>query len=118
MDITCHKCGFKAIYFEFAYLCKNGCPACGESDLRECPKCGAKCVFSRAEALEDEEAQMHELSKELFRVKRTSSAEDLAEARRIISRLSEMNLRWNIPELGQFLIEKQKELFLQRKVSE
>lgn len=112
MDLTCHKCGFKADYLEFTYLCKNGCPACGESDLRRCPRCGAECVFSRAEALEDEETLMHELSKELSRVARTSSLEDLTEAHRIISKLREMNLRWNIPELGKFLIQKQKELFL------
>ena len=112
MDQTCHKCGYKADYLEFAYLCKNGCPACGESDLRRCPRCGAECAFFRSEALEDEETQMHELSKELSRVAKTSSVEDLAEARRIISKLREMNLRWNIPELGNFLIQKQKELFL------
>ena len=112
MDLTCHKCGYKADYLEFTYLCKNGCPACGESDLRRCPRCAAECVFSRSEALEDEEAQMHELSKELAGVARTSSVEDLAEARRIISKLREMNLRWNVSELSKFLTQKQQELFL------
>ncbi len=112
MDLTCHKCGFKAAYYEFTYLCRNGCPACGESDLRQCPRCGARCVFSRAEALEDEEMQMHELASRLDGITRKSRPEELLEARRIISRLSEMNLRWNIPELGRFLIQRQKDLFL------
>jgi hypothetical protein len=94
MDLTCHKCGFKADYLEFTYLCAN------------------ECVFFRSEALEDEEIQMRELAYRLWNIGRTSDAEVLKEAKRIISKLSEMNLRWNIGELGKLLIEKQKELFL------
>jgi hypothetical protein len=112
MDMTCHKCGHKAHYLEFAYLCKNGCPACGESDLRKCPRCGARCVFSRAEALEDEEVQMEELAAVLAAIDRTSPPDRIAEARRIISRLSEMNLRWNSKGLRDFLMAKQRDLFL------
>jgi hypothetical protein len=112
MDLTCHKCGFKADYLEFTYLCANGCPACGESDLRRCPQCGAECVFFRSEALEDEEIQMGELAYRLWNIGKTSDAEVLKEARQIISKLSEMNLRWNLGGLSKLLIEKQKELFL------
>ncbi|MGC9324933.1 MAG: hypothetical protein ACP5G0_09345 [Desulfomonilia bacterium] len=112
MNQTCHKCGYTADHLEFTYLCKNGCPACGESDLRRCPKCGAECVFSRAESLEEEESLMRELSIQLSAITRESEPEKLSEARRIISRLREMNMRWNIPQLSRFLIERQKELFL------
>jgi predicted RNA-binding Zn-ribbon protein involved in translation (DUF1610 family) len=111
MDMTCHKCGYKADYIEFTFLCKNGCPACGESDLRRCPRCGAECVFSRSEALEDEEGQMRELSRRLSAISRAGGHEELKEARSIISRLSEMNLRWNSEGLREFLLDKQRELF-------
>ncbi|MCU0577833.1 MAG: hypothetical protein MUD15_13585 [Desulfobacterota bacterium] len=111
MDMTCHKCGYRDAYTEFTYLCKNGCPACGESDLRRCPRCGAECVFFRSEALEDEEGQMRELSYRLSAISRAGGREELKEARRIISRLSEMNLRWNSKGLREFLLDKQRELF-------
>lgn len=111
MDMTCHQCGYRDDYREFAYLCKNGCPACGESDLRRCPRCGAECVFSRAEALDDEEVQMRELAARLSAIDRTGDRDELREAKMIITRLSEMNRRWNISELGDFLILKQRELF-------
>lgn len=112
MDITCHTCGYKASHLEFTYLCKNGCPACGESDLRRCPECGAECVFSRAESLEDEEVQMRELSVKLAGIQKNADPETLTDARRIISALREMNLRWNIAGLNKFLNQRQKELFL------
>ncbi|HOS96932.1 MAG TPA: hypothetical protein PLR71_01510 [Deltaproteobacteria bacterium] len=113
MDLTCHACGFRAHYLEFAYLCRNGCPACGESDLRRCPKCGASCVFSRAEALEDEEVRMNELAYRLWSMKRTQDPGAVKEAKRIIATLSKMNLRWNIPGISELLLHKQKELFLE-----
>jgi hypothetical protein len=112
MDLTCHKCGFTADHLEFKYLCKNGCPACGESDLRQCPECGAECVFSRAESLESEEEEMRELSKRLVAIPRGADSALLEEAKQIISKLRDMNLRWNIPQLHRFLIQRQKELFL------
>ena len=111
MDLTCNKCGFTADYLEFAYLCKNGCPACGESDLRKCPKCGAECMFSRAESLEKEDVQMKELSQRLASIPRTRDKVLLKEAREIILKLRDMNMRWNIPELNQFLAQRQKDLF-------
>lgn len=111
MELTCHKCGFNANYLEFPYLCMNGCPACGESDLRRCPQCGAECVFSRAESLENEQGQMKELSMRLARIPKTRDPTLLAEAKAIIVQLREMNIRWNIKELHCFLNERQKELF-------
>ncbi len=111
MNMTCHKCGYTDQYLEFAYLCKNGCPACGESDLRRCPKCGAECVFSRAEALEDEDVKMQELSERLAAINSASGPDGLNEAKQIILQLRSMNLRWNMPELDMFLKKRQKELF-------
>lgn len=54
---------------------------------------------------------MKELSKRLAAIPRTKDPAVLEEAKGIISRLHSMNLRWNIPELKQFLLERQKELF-------
>jgi len=111
MDMTCHRCGFRADFLEFAYLCKNGCPACGESDLRRCPQCGAECVFSRAESLEDEEDLIARLAKRLAAIPRTQDRHLKEEAADIIARLRDMNLRWNIPHLGEFLKQRQRDLF-------
>lgn len=111
MDLTCHECGFKADYLEFAYLCRNGCPACGESDLRRCPRCGARCVFSRAESLEEEDGLMRELAGRLSKIPRAKDPRLREEAKAIIAKLESMNRRWNIPELGEFLKQRQKDLF-------
>lgn len=54
---------------------------------------------------------MKELSKRLAAIPRTEDPALLEEARGIISKLHSMNLRWNIPELKQFLLQRQKELF-------
>ncbi|MBN2298436.1 MAG: hypothetical protein JXM72_07570 [Deltaproteobacteria bacterium] len=111
MNLTCHKCGFTAGYLEFAYLCKNGCPACGESELRQCPACGTRCVFSRAESLEDEQARMKELSMNLAAITRADGPDLIQEARHLVSMLHDMNMRWNSDALNTFLLAKQKELF-------
>ena len=76
-----------------------------------CPRCGTECLFSRAEALENEEEQMKELSKRLAAIPRGSEEIRLKEAKAIISRLRAMNMRWNIESLNQFLTQRQKELF-------
>ena len=112
MDLECRMCGYKADYMEFPYLCKNGCPACGESDLRKCPSCGAECVFSRAESLEEESEQIGELCSRLAAFSRDDGPSSLEEGRQLISKLYNMNLRWNSPELGRFLAKRHKELFL------
>jgi len=111
MNLTCHECGFTAGYLDFAYLCKNGCPACGESDLRQCPACGARCVFSRAESLEDEQERMKELSMQLTAITRTDDPVMRKEAKRLIATLNGMNMRWNSESLNAFLLKKQEELF-------
>ncbi|HPC47392.1 MAG TPA: hypothetical protein PLW83_05060 [Deltaproteobacteria bacterium] len=111
MEMTCHKCGYRDHYVQFAYLCKNGCPACGESDLRRCPRCGAECVFFRSEALDEEASSLESLVGRLDAIHRGDSPERIDEARRIVARLYEMNRRWNIAGLGDYLVGKQKELF-------
>ena len=68
-------------------------------------------MFSRTESLEQEPDQMKELSKRLAAIPKTKDPAVLEEAREIISRLHSMNLRWNIPELKQFLLQRQRELF-------
>jgi hypothetical protein len=54
---------------------------------------------------------MKELSKRLAAIPKTKDPALLEEAKGIISRLHSMNLRWNIPELKQFLLQRQKDLF-------
>jgi DNA repair exonuclease SbcCD ATPase subunit len=76
-----------------------------------CPRCGTECLFSRAEALENEEEQMKELSKRLAAITKGSEEIRLKEAKAIISRLRAMNMRWNIESLNQFLTQRQRELF-------
>jgi len=76
-----------------------------------CPRCGTECLFSRAEALENEEEQMKELSKRLAAITRGTEEIRLKEAKAIISRLRAMNMRWNIESLNQFLTQRQRELF-------
>ena len=76
-----------------------------------CPRCGTECLFSRAEALENEDEQMKELSKRLAVISKDGDENRLKEAKVIISRLRSMNMRWNIAPLDQFLTQRQKELF-------
>ena len=68
-------------------------------------------MFSRAEALEEEDEQMKELSKRLSAIPIGADEVRLKEARVIISRLRSMNMRWNIDPLAQFLTQRQRELF-------
>lgn len=76
-----------------------------------CPRCGTECLFSRAEALENEEEQMKELSRRLAAITRGAEEIRLKEAKAIISRLRAMNMRWNIDSLDRFLTQRQRELF-------
>jgi hypothetical protein len=68
-------------------------------------------VFSRTESLEQESEQIKELSKRLASIPRTRDPAVMKEAREILSKLHGMNMRWNIPELKEFLLQRQKELF-------
>jgi len=54
---------------------------------------------------------LRELSRRLAAISKSDGAQGLEEARRLISMLSAMNMRWNIPGLRQFLIQRQRELF-------
>ena len=76
-----------------------------------CPSCGTETLFSRAEALENEDEQMKELSKRLAVIKKDEGPVRLREAKVIITKLRQMNLRWNIDQLDVFLKQRQKELF-------
>ena len=76
-----------------------------------CPQCGTEVLFSRADALEEEDEQMKELSRRLSAIPIGADEVRLREARALISRLRSMNMRWNIDPLAQFLTQRQKELF-------
>ena len=68
-------------------------------------------MFSRTEALENEDGQIKALSQRLAAIPKTEDPALLEEARQLISKLHAMNKRWNVPQLNQFLIQRQKELF-------
>ena len=64
-----------------------------------------------ADGLETEHDVMKDLSKRLSSISKTDGPSLLDEAREIISKLKKSNLRWNIPELDDFINERQRELF-------
>jgi hypothetical protein len=69
-------------------------------------------VFSRAEGLENEELKMQELSETLAGIVKSQDPQVMAEAKNLLEQLYSMNRRWNIPALGQFLKERQRDLFM------
>lgn len=69
-------------------------------------------MFSRAEALENEQEVMKELSKTLESISSADGPERLAEAKEIIRKLRQMNLRWNISALDAFIKKRQRAIFL------
>lgn len=78
--------------------------------MRACPKCNTRVVLHMAEALEDEEEVMKALSRRLMEIPPDASDLMLDEAREIIRQLSNLNLRWNIAALDDFIGERQREL--------
>ena len=62
----------------------------------------------------DEEEQMQYLSERLASIPLGAPPGMIDEAREIIIKLSGWNMRWNIPELDDFLTQRQKELGLVR----
>ena len=112
MEMTCQNCGHTGGVGEFKYLCFTGCPACGASELRECPICKTRNVLHKVEALEDEEEQMKEMSRKLASIPANAPDFMLDEAREYIAKLSSFNLRWNISALDEFLAERHKSLGL------
>ena len=69
-------------------------------------------MLSRAEGLEHEQKDMKELSIYLTSINKTDSQVKLDEAKNIITKLRQMNLRWNISALDDFLNNQYKELFM------
>jgi hypothetical protein len=61
--------------------------------------------------LENEDEQMKELSKRLAAISKKDDPIRLQEAKVIIIKLRNMNMRWNIPQLSNFLTQRQRELF-------
>jgi hypothetical protein len=61
--------------------------------------------------LENEDEQMKELSKRLAAISKKDDPVRLQEAKVIIIKLRNMNMRWNIPQLSNFLTQRQRELF-------
>ncbi|MDY6918324.1 MAG: hypothetical protein SVP26_10345 [Chloroflexota bacterium] len=78
--------------------------------MRTCPKCSARVVLHKAEALEDEEEVMKALSRRLVEITPDGTDVEMDEAREIIRQLGAMNLRWNIQALDEFIAERQREL--------
>jgi len=54
---------------------------------------------------------MRQLCERLDSIPKTADKKLLKEAKDIIDRLWEINMRWNIPELTQFIKKRQRELF-------
>ena len=69
-------------------------------------------MFSRAEGLENEELKMQELSERLAGIVKSQDQQVMAEAKNLLEQLYSINRRWNIPALGQFLKERQRDLFM------
>ncbi len=61
--------------------------------------------------MENEDDQMKELSKRLAAISKEQGPVRLKEARVIITKLRSMNMRWNIPQLNEFLTQRQRDLF-------
>ncbi|MFO7965606.1 MAG: hypothetical protein R6U50_16900 [Desulfobacterales bacterium] len=61
--------------------------------------------------MENEDEQMKELSKRLAVIQKEDDPVRLREAKAIITKLQQMNIRWNIPQLDDFLKQRQKDLF-------
>jgi len=54
---------------------------------------------------------MKELSKRLAAINKNEGPLRLKEAKVIITKLRRMNMRWNIPQLSEFLTQRQRDLF-------
>lgn len=112
MELTCQECGYTDEAVVFRYICKIGILPTGVDEMRRCPRCGAKVFLVMAEKLEEEEEQIRELSRQLAAIPGNSPEFMLREAREIIRKLSGINMRWNIPELDDFISQRQRELGL------
>ena len=111
MRITCDKCEYDGDLSEYKFIAPAGWPATCASEIRLCPKCGARNIFHKAEGLENEEIEMKELSQKLASISKSANESLLKEAKKIISKLRSINLRYNNPKLDEFITERQRELF-------
>jgi hypothetical protein len=68
-------------------------------------------LFSRSEGLEREEEEMRELSRKLAAIPRSEDKVMMKEAKQIITKLRQMNQRWNLKGLDDFIKSRQRELF-------
>jgi hypothetical protein len=68
-------------------------------------------LFSRTESLESEDEEMRELSRKLAAISRSEDKAIMDEARQIITKLRQMNQRWNLKGLDEFIKNRQRELF-------
>ena len=112
MELTCQECGYTDEAVLFKYICKIGILPTGVDELRRCPICGAKVFLVMAEKLEEEEERIRVLCQQLAAIPGNSPDFMLREARDIIRKLSGINMRWNIPELDDFISQRQRELGL------
>jgi len=107
--MRCLECVLEGDSVEFAYI---GRPGSAGVEHRRCPRCGSLCVLDKGDSLDDEREEMKVLVEWLSTIPGNAPRFLLDEARRVISRLSSQNLRWNVPELDKFLTQRQKELGL------
>lgn len=80
--------------------------------MRTCPQCQERVLLHKPELLENQDELMKELSIRLCRIQADSPDHLLEEAKSIIRQLSAYNMRRNIPELDDFIAERQRELRL------
>jgi len=80
--------------------------------LRTCPECNERVLMHKPELLESEDELMQELSIRLMRIAADSPDYLLDEAKSIIRQLGAYNLKRNIPELDDFMAERQRALGL------
>lgn len=112
MELTCQECGYTGEVVAFHYVCKIGILPTGGDEMRQCPQCGARVFLVMADKLEEEEEQMRGLCRLLEAIPVNSPEYLLREASEIIRKLSVMNMRWNIPEIEDFVARRQRELGL------
>lgn len=80
--------------------------------MRTCPECRERVLLHKPELMENEDELMKELSIRLIRITADSPDYLLDEAKSIIRQLGAYNMRRNIPELDEFIIDRQRELGL------
>ena len=80
--------------------------------MRTCPECNERVLMHKPELLESEDELMQELSIRLMRIAADSPDYLLDEAKSIIRQLGAYNLKRNIPELHDFMAERQRALGL------